>query len=245
MIERSELRDRAEALGVETSYRDVQDHVHDTPDHTLRRVVEVLEADVARAPRHLEPVIVVHPGAASQVDVGTFAEVLLELADGTELTVRPVRGRAALPPDLPIGCHVLRASGTAGDETATLVAAPTTMPRDSRFAGRAGLFVPAYALWERSSPLPSFTHLAALAARLPGLGIDVLSTLPLYAAFLDDPFDPSPYAPMSRLHWNEVYIDDASLPVELPTVEHAAVRRADRLADAGPSSPSPAARRSP
>ncbi len=141
------------------------------------------------------------------------------LADNSELTVPVERGRAVLPPDLPIGCHELRASRTAGDETATLVVAPTTMPRDARFAGRAGLFVPAYALWERASPLPSFSHLAALAARLPGLGIDVLSTLPLYAAFLDDPFDPSPYAPMSRLHWNEVYIDDASLPVELPTVD--------------------------
>ena len=34
-------------------------------------------------------------------------------------------------------------------------------------------------------------------------------TLPLYAGFLDEPFDPSPYAPVSRQHWNEVYLDDA------------------------------------
>ncbi len=39
-----------------------------------------------------------------------------------------------------------------------------------------------------------------------------LSTLPLYATFLDDPFDPSPYSPISRLHWNEVYLDDEGLP---------------------------------
>ena len=76
--------------------------------------------------------------------------------------------------------------------------------------------MPAYALWERSSPLPSFTHLAALARRLPAVGIDVLATLPLYAAFLDEPFDASPYAPASRLHWNEVYLDDAALPVLEP-----------------------------
>ena len=60
-----------------------------------------------------------------------------------------------------------------------------------------------------ASPLPSFAHLATLAARRVHLGIDVVSTLPLYAAFLDEPFDPSPYAPVSRLHWNEVYLDDA------------------------------------
>ena len=63
-----------------------------------------------------------------------------------------------------------------------------------------------------TSPLPSFTHLAALGAALPAIGVNTLITLPLYAAFLDEPFDPSPYAPVSRLHWNEVYLDDAALP---------------------------------
>ena len=87
------------------------------------------------------------------------------------------------------------------------------MPRDPSLAGGVGLFVPTYALWEREAPLPSFAHLAALGGRAPRLGVDVVSTLPLYAAFLDEPFDPSPYSPMSRLHWNEVYVDDATLPV--------------------------------
>jgi 4-alpha-glucanotransferase len=40
----------------------------------------------------------------------------------------------------------------------------------------------------------------------------MLATLPLYATFLDDPYDPSPYSPISRLHWNEVYLDDDTLP---------------------------------
>jgi 4-alpha-glucanotransferase len=90
--------------------------------------------------------------------------------------------------------------------------APSTMPRAERFAGRSGMFAPTYALWERDRPLPSFANLHHLARDLKRQGVDVVATLPLSATFLDDPYDPSPYSPISRLHWNEVYLDDAGLP---------------------------------
>jgi 4-alpha-glucanotransferase len=152
--------------------------------------------------------------AAWRVPVGGVTEAHLTLADGGDLELRPVAGTVALPVDLPIGCHRLlgRAGGAA--EEATIVVPPAVMPRDRRFDGRrAGLFVPAYALWDAEATRPSFAHLRTLMAAATALGLDVVSTLPLYAAFLDEPFEPSPYAPVSRLHWNEVYIDDAALPV--------------------------------
>ena len=223
MIVGDELRRRAQALGVETSYVDVDGRDHLTPEPTLRHVVDVLLDDRAGAPtgRQLEPVIAVGGPTAAPPDVpvGDARAVELVLADGTTVSLA-VHGRhATVPQDVPYGCHRLRATGPAGDEDATVVVAPAAMPRDPGLAGRAGLFVPAYALWERSSPLPSYGHLADLAARLPALGLDLLATLPLYAAFLDDPFDPSPYSPLSRLHWNEAYLDDASLPpAELPAM---------------------------
>ncbi|HET8564633.1 MAG TPA: 4-alpha-glucanotransferase, partial [Candidatus Binatia bacterium] len=40
----------------------------------------------------------------------------------------------------------------------------------------------------------------------------VVSTLPLLASFLDEPFNPSPYAPASRLFWNEFYLDVTRIP---------------------------------
>ena len=218
MSELDSLRARAVELGVETSYWDVEGHYHETPEPTLRTVVDVLDADRHRR-RHAAPRAGHRrsAGAASTWDRSPTSSWRSPTAPSSSCA--PDDGAIDLPPDLPFGCHVLRGSAGAGEETSTLVVAPSTMPRSDALAGRAGLFVPAYALWEPSSPLPSFAHLAALAAKLPHLGIDVVSTLPLYAAFLDEPFDASPYAPVSRLHWNEVYLDDASVPAApTPTV---------------------------
>jgi 4-alpha-glucanotransferase len=39
-----------------------------------------------------------------------------------------------------------------------------------------------------------------------------VGTLPLLAAFLDNPCEPSPYSPMSRLFWNEFYLDVTKIP---------------------------------
>jgi 4-alpha-glucanotransferase len=199
-----DLRDRARALGVETSYWDVTGQYHEASDETLRAIVDVLEAD--RGPdTGVDPVVV---GPAGDVAVGPATDAELVLDDGTTMALDPVDGRAALPPDLPIGCHRVRA----GDAVITVIVAPAAMPRDRALAGSAGLFVPTYALWEPTSPLPSFANLAAFTAAAARTGARFVATLPLYDAFLDEPFDPSPYAPVSRLHWNEVYLDDATLP---------------------------------
>ena len=56
------------------------------------------------------------------------------------------------------------------------------------------------------------------------LGGRIAATLPLLAAFLDKPFEPSPYSPASRLFWNEFYIDFNRIP------EFAGNKRATRLA---------------
>ena len=36
--------------------------------------------------------------------------------------------------------------------------------------------------------------------------------MPLLAAFLDEPFEPSPYSPASRLFWNEFYLAIERIP---------------------------------
>jgi 4-alpha-glucanotransferase len=54
--------------------------------------------------------------------------------------------------------------------------------------------------------LESFRNFAARS------GARAVSTLPLLSAFLDEPFNPSPYAPVSRIFWNELFLDVNRIP---------------------------------
>src|SRR5207244_2136950 len=65
---------------------------------------------------------------------------------------------------------------------------------------------------ERNWGVGDFTDLHNLIGYVQNLGGGLVGTLPLMAAFLDEPFEPSPYSPASRLFWNEFYLDVMSVP---------------------------------
>ncbi len=71
-----------------------------------------------------------------------------------------------------------------------------------------GVFAPVYSLHSRRNPhagdISDFESLLNWAGEAGG---HVGGTLPLLAAFLDEPFEPSPYTPASRLFWNEFYAE--------------------------------------
>jgi 4-alpha-glucanotransferase len=77
-----------------------------------------------------------------------------------------------------------------------------------------GMFVPLYAVHSRRSwGAGNFTDLAELGDWAVGQGARVLCTLPLMSGFLEGSIrDPSPYSPISRLFWNEFYVDIERLP---------------------------------
>src|SRR5207302_8021106 len=76
-----------------------------------------------------------------------------------------------------------------------------------------GVFLPLYALnSERSWGAGDFADLEALTEWVTSLGGGMVATLPLLAAFLDEPFEPGPYSPASRLFWNEFYLDVFRIP---------------------------------
>jgi 4-alpha-glucanotransferase len=210
------LLERATRLGIQVHYRDVHDQTHLADPAALAVAVEQLAADAALTTSAVEPVVVIFAEAATTHLIhveGRATDVELRLGDGTavETSIAP-SGDIISPAGLPVGCHDLIVETAAGTTTATLVCAPASMTAAASWYGGSGLFVPTYALWDHDTELPSFGLLGRLAQLLAELDTELLTTLPLYATFLDEPFDPSPYAPASRLHWNEIFLDDDLLP---------------------------------
>ncbi len=120
--------------------------------------------------------------------------------------------RFVLPRDLGPGCHSLSADPEGAGLPQLVVAGPPRL-RAHGPRRRWGLFVPVYALRDRGTwgcgDLSAFERLGGWAARA---GASVLATLPLLPTFLDRPFDPSPYRPVSRRFWNEIYLDPRATP---------------------------------
>lgn len=150
----------------------------------------------------------------------------VELADAAVVAERTVDGgrvvarRVELPAPLPLGYHRLSLE-YAGQVAETLV---ISAPKYAYGEGGRdwGVFLPLYALRSRRSiGIGDLTDLGELARWTGERGGSVVGTLPLFSSFLGQPFEPSPYAPVSRLFWNEVYAD----PERAPELERAPAAR--------------------
>ena len=134
-----------------------------------------------------------------------FARVGFPGAGSTSAGLIGIR-RGRLPP----GYHRLRVeAGGAVAETVVISAprrcwAPQQVPKP----GRAwGVFAPLYALRsERNWGAGDLADLGKLRDWVADEGGSVVATLPLLASYLDHPFEPAPYRPVSRLFWNELYL---------------------------------------
>lgn len=113
---------------------------------------------------------------------------------------------------LPLGYHRLQIE-TSGDTLESLIIAAPRYAFTPDAAREWGVFFPLYALCSSSSwGTGDYSDLRRAARWVHELGGDFVSTLPLLATFLDAPFEPSPYAPASRLFWNEIFIDVTAVP---------------------------------
>lgn len=211
-----------------------------TPAETLRDVPAALrERRQALWQRGVEPVIVAWEGSPAEVKLslpvqsmsGSLACELkleggevkswrLDLAglptvEAAEIEgVRYVAKSIALPA-VPWGYHELAFQLKRSHLETMIIGAPArAYGAPDRAADRVwGVFLPLYALHSRRSwGAGDFSDLEALMDWLNDLGGTVVATLPLLASFLDEPFDPSPYAPVSRLFWNEFYVDVTRVP---------------------------------
>jgi 4-alpha-glucanotransferase len=198
--------------------------------------------------RQLEPVVVHRIGRGESVVAtlpgGTEPDsvwLTLELEDGTtsrcELTSaltgfatqeRAGHGRyarvefeldaigdAAVPP----GYHRLTLEGEGSPETTLVVAAPDCPDGPRQW----GAFLPLHALrGEHDAGIGTYSDLARLGEWVTSLGGGLVGTLPLYPVFPGPPVDPSPYLPLSRLAYNELFIDPSVLPEYEATGEDSA-----------------------
>jgi 4-alpha-glucanotransferase len=120
----------------------------------------------------------------------------------------------------PIGYHVLAVRlgpGPGGRRSpepifADVLVAPRQVAQLDRADRLWGLFAPVYALAGGDGLGAHVGNLATVGEAIGGFGGRIVATLPLLASYLGEPYDPSPYAPVSRRFWNELFVDLAALP---------------------------------
>lgn len=121
----------------------------------------------------------------------------------------------SLPRSMPIGYHSLTVeSGQYSFQTLVISAPKRAFLESGGNAKKSwGVFIPVYALRSDSNwGVGDFGDLTKLMEWVHGRGGSLVGTLPLLASFLDEPFDPSPYSPVSRLFWNELFLDMNRVP---------------------------------
>jgi 4-alpha-glucanotransferase len=205
---------------------DAADAIRDRKHYLYRRVVEPVIVAWDGKPSNL---MICLPGATAESRIA--CELTLETGEkeswvadlkraslarelrleGERYAVRRIRLRR----NLPLGFHRLDLDGPAGAHQVMIVASPRrAFQLKSTEAGRAwGVFLPLYALHSAHSwGIGDFSDLKKLLDWTEQNGGTAVATLPLLAAYLEQPYDPSPYTPASRLFWNELYLDITALP---------------------------------
>lgn len=146
-----------------------------------------------------------------------------DLTPGTRSTVpdRLEPRRISLEGPFPIGRHRLFVDVRRVRLEADVLVAPTKVARLESWERLWGVFAPVYSLPGGTGIGAHLGELRHLAQAIDTVGGRVVGTLPVLATWLSEPFDPSPYAPVSRRHWNELFVDLVRLP-ELAHVAGAA-----------------------
>ncbi|MGH9047188.1 MAG: 4-alpha-glucanotransferase [Acidimicrobiales bacterium] len=111
--------------------------------------------------------------------------------------------------DIEPGVHSLMIESPRHTVRTWLILAPSCPLPDRRW----GAFMPLHAVRSAGDwGIGSYTDLARLAEWVGARGGGFLGTLPLYPIDSRSPIDPSPYLPLSRLAYNELFIDPLAIP---------------------------------
>jgi 4-alpha-glucanotransferase len=184
-----------------------------------------LPAGGASAPGGLGGRLELEGGGTATFRAGLEGAAVRERAevDGRQYVALEVR----LGQRMPLGYHRLAVSVGRRRGEALVIAAPRKAAEGPAQPRVWGAFAPLYAVASRHSlGTGDFGDLGELQEWVGGQGGSFVATLPLFATFLDDPFEPSPYSPVTRRFWNDVFVDVGSLP-ELETSAEAGTALAE------------------
>jgi 4-alpha-glucanotransferase len=123
------------------------------------------------------------------------------------------RPKWTLPADLPAGYHTLKIKTPTRELSSLLVCAPAQITAPADLNRSWGVFAPLYAVRSESDwGLGSYRDLQTLSDMIRPEGGKWISSLPLLAGNFDTvDCDPSPYSALTRLFWNELYLDVEAL----------------------------------
>jgi 4-alpha-glucanotransferase len=187
----------------------------------------ILPADIADTPGYGRLEMESGEGREWKIGPGGSPVVRSAEVEGQHYTVR----KLIIPERLPHGYHKLFLEVKGKRWETMIIAAPrkTYSPVNEKDKRSWGAFLPLYALktaqgWGSGD----YSGLGALMEWVVGEGGNSVGTLPLLPVFLDGTYDPSPYAPVSRLLWNEYYVDITKAPelIQCPPAQ-ALVQSAD------------------
>jgi 4-alpha-glucanotransferase len=209
---------------VET-FDDVDDALHARTEEIRRRLVEPVlvlwDDEPAALPFSLLREAEGRGDVTIALESGGALEHGFDVSDAKPVRVRNsrVERRVFLTERPPIGYHRLSLRAGAERGEAHLLCAPGRSYRSGPRAREWGLFAPLYATTSRESfGAGDLSDLERLVELTSSYGGSFVATLPLLATFVEEP---SPYSPVSRRFWNELYVDPRRLP-EWPTSERIA-----------------------
>ena len=225
MDEPKSLRSLARALGVHTRYTDGLGNRVTVAPETLLRVCTALGAPVERpadaadallahrasqSTRLLPPVIVAWDGALSPIGIAEDGVIRAEVqcANGEIVPLEAAGGKLRVSRPLPNGYHHLTVEFGGRVETCTVIAAPVQAWRrpGSRRSWGVGTHLAALRS-ARSRSVGDLKDLGSLCRWVRQQGGDLVTVLPLLPTFNNEPPEPSPYSPVSRLFWSELVLD--------------------------------------
>ncbi|HXC53238.1 MAG TPA: 4-alpha-glucanotransferase [Candidatus Limnocylindrales bacterium] len=230
----------AAALGVTRSYHDGTGQFRRACDEAVLAVVRALGAPVERIEdagealravedRHARPSMpavaaiaersggVVQFPALRESAGGARANATLVLESGESQPLRIAGAAAQIPRETPVGLHHVDVEHGSDRLRTNVLVFPAHLPEIARSWC---VFAPLYALRVDGKVLSTYGDLAKLSEWVAGgakrssrhRDTTLVGTLPLLACFFEEPFEPSPYSPISRSFWSEVYVDPSASP---------------------------------